>query len=135
TVLSRAALREGVEWRKTELKQPPGATGINWGPDGARLAVAGRDGKVALWELSPKVRTLGIWSGPRQDARAVTFSPGGKRMVTPGAPRTVLVWDMASRKPLLTLRGQQSLVTCVAFSPDGRRIAAGGGARAGGGRR
>src|SRR5262249_50243665 len=42
----------------------------------------------------------------------------------------VKVWDMATGRELLCLRGHKDLVSCVAFSPDGRRLAsANGGVR------
>ena len=38
---------------------------------------------------------------------------------------TVRLWDSASGDELLVLRGHQELVSAVAFSPDGLRIASG----------
>ncbi len=43
-----------------------------------------------------------------------------------GSPdKTVKVWDAATGQEALTLKGHTSIVTGVAFSPDGRRIASG----------
>src|SRR5262249_55415498 len=39
-----------------------------------------------------------------------------------GADRTVWVWDASNGKQLRTLTGHQGTITCVAFSPDGRRL-------------
>ena len=39
---------------------------------------------------------------------------------------TVKVWDAATGKEMLTLKGHTIAVASVAFSPDGRRIVSGG---------
>ena len=54
----------------------------------------------------------------------VAFSPDGRQLVTAtGPPR---VWDVATRRPVLTLSGHSGIVPGVAFGPDGRRIATAG---------
>jgi WD40 repeat protein len=42
-------------------------------------------------------------------------------------PEPVTVWEVSTGRPLLALRGHTGTVTCLAFSPDGRRLASGGG--------
>jgi WD40 repeat protein len=37
--------------------------------------------------------------------------------------KTVILWDVASRKPLARLKGHRAGVESVAFSPDGKRLA------------
>jgi WD40 repeat protein len=53
----------------------------------------------------------------------VAFSPDGKRLASAGSDRTVILWDVGSRKPLATLKGHKDKVESVAFSPDGKRLA------------
>lgn len=68
---------------------------------------------------------------------SVAFHPDGRRLASVGGgdpfygnpghtpqPGEVVVWDTRTGRKLLTLREQQHLVTSVAFSPDGRRLAA-----------
>ena len=49
----------------------------------------------------------------------------GQRIATGSADSSAKVWDSASGKELLTLRGHGSPVFSVAFSPDGQRIVTG----------
>jgi WD40 repeat protein len=56
-------------------------------------------------------------------ANLIAFSPAGKRIVT--ASGNPVVWDVATGRKLLTLRGHARPITAVAFSPEGKRIATG----------
>jgi WD40 repeat protein/basic membrane lipoprotein Med (substrate-binding protein (PBP1-ABC) superfamily) len=56
----------------------------------------------------------------------VAFSPDGTRLATASLDKTAKVWDAASGKELLTLRGHTGQVMSVVFSPDGKRLATAG---------
>src|SRR5262249_19664903 len=49
-------------------------------------------------------------------------SPEGRRLVSGGSDGAVRLWDARSERPLLTLAGHSSAVSCGCFSPDGRRL-------------
>jgi WD40 repeat protein len=66
----------------------------------------------------------------------VGYSPDGKRIVSGGQgfdPKTrkswseMKVWDAATGKELLSLKGHTGYVRSVAYSPDGKRIVSGSG--------
>jgi WD40 repeat protein len=94
-------------------------------PDGRRLAVAGTDDAVTIWDVDTREKTA-VLRGHATRVLAVTFSPDGRRVATGGADRTVKVWGADSGQELLTLSGHTQPVADVAFSPDGRQLASGG---------
>ncbi len=56
--------------------------------------------------------------------QCMAVSADGKRFVT-GGWKHVTVWDVATGKETLALKGHFHNVVCLAFSPDGSRIASG----------
>jgi WD40 repeat protein len=56
-------------------------------------------------------------------ARAVAYSPDGKRIASAGDDRVVRVWDAATGAELFPCTGHGARVMAVAFSRDGKRLA------------
>jgi WD40 repeat protein len=57
---------------------------------------------------------------------ALDYSPDGKRLVTGGQTNEVLIWEVATGKKLMTLKGHSDNVVAVKYSANGRFIASGG---------
>jgi hypothetical protein len=55
----------------------------------------------------------------------VSWSADGTRLATGGEDRTAKVWDAASGRELLTLKGHAGWVWSASWSPDGTRLATG----------
>jgi WD40 repeat protein len=89
-------------------------------PDGKWLALQG-PGPIHLVPTSPGGRAFDLPEG-RSDHNALAFSPDGTRLAA-AEDRTVLVWDLASRRKILTLSGHKEDIHSVAFCPDGTLIA------------
>ncbi|HEV3446529.1 MAG TPA: WD40 repeat domain-containing protein [Gemmataceae bacterium] len=107
---------------------------LTFSPDGKHLA-CGQDNSVMIWEVSADgqgdavpVRKIEGHSGPVRDQ---VFSPDGKRLATASEDETIRIWDTATGQEQLCFdspregfRGYRA-IQCLAFSPDGRRLAGG----------
>jgi WD40 repeat protein len=104
---------------------------IAFSADGQRLLVASAS-TASIWKLHsgeemfrlPLTSTFTpISPGLRGKA---CFSPDGQRLAMAPGDGTVQIWDMATGQPILSLAAPGTEVFCVAFSPDGHWLAAGG---------
>jgi WD40 repeat protein len=107
------------------LDPPSGpVTGLCFTPDGDTLATAG-DGALALWDLARRSPRATIRDAHMKGNVYCASSGDGATVVTGGADGVVRLWDAHAGAPLRTLHTFSFPVSCVAFSTDGRRLAAG----------
>ena len=114
---------------------------VAFSPRGDRLASAGGDCKVMLWDLT-SAKPTPLLCNDRAAVLAVAFDPQGDRMVSGGVDGKLRLWrvdtgeQLWERDTLLALSdqtksrldlatGRPAVITSVAFSPDGKRIASG----------
>jgi hypothetical protein len=57
-------------------------------------------------------------------AKCLAISPDSRILATGGMDRVIRLWDVAARKEVRQLVGQQGAIWSLAFSPDGKTIAA-----------
>ena len=96
---------------------------VSFSHDGKTLAAGTHDGKVLFWDVA--TRQVRRTFRPHAAGTGVAFSPDDALLVTwssYGDTRRK-VWDLSGEEPRMILDGEGAI--CVAFSPDGKTIAAG----------
>jgi WD40 repeat protein len=114
----------------TEKIIPTGAkvTDVVVSRDGGRIASAGVDGWVRLWDTGTGHAAGSLKANDHGDTVfGIAFSPDGTRLAVPGADNAIQLWKAGTPdKAGVPLKGHTGVVTSLAFSADGRRLISGG---------
>ena len=112
-------------------------TSVAFSADGKTLATGSSDGTVWLWDLASHQHIGSALGIPHSPVMSVAFSPDGKTLATASsktpaqqsiynATGPVWLWNVATHQRIGgALPGDTGPVTSVAFSPDGKLLAAG----------
>ena len=138
---SGATDRRGFEWFYWRRKISSGHVTFKghsasvrsaaFSPDGARLASAGDDGTVRVWNSTTGQDILTLEGHANFAIPYVAYSPDGKHLAC--ANGDVTVWDTATGKEIHVLKGHRlpgngaATAVGVAFGPDGLKLATAGG--------
>jgi WD40 repeat protein len=86
------------------------------------VASGGQDGSVDLWNL--ETGETAALTGHAAGVHAVAFDPAGGVLATGSVDQTIRLWDVATGRTTAVLEPRSGYVVAVAFSPDGRTLAA-----------
>lgn len=93
-----------------------GIAAFAFSPDGARIATAGRDGAVRVWEANGGRASMALPHG--KPVHGCAFSPDGERLVSITIEGSLTVWDASTSECIAEYRGV-TLPRSVRWAPDG----------------
>jgi WD40 repeat protein len=96
-------------------------------PDGRTLASAGSGTSLRVWDVATGNERLPVPTGSAlkwMNSRA--FSADGKLLACQGYDKTFYVLDWSAGREVCRLAPSKDDIRCMAFAPDGQRLASGG---------
>jgi WD40 repeat protein/serine/threonine protein kinase len=102
---------------------------LSLSPNGNRFATGGRDRTATVWDLAKRERAL-VLRGHQDTVTEAVFSPDGLHIATCSTDGSARLWNAVDGSEVGRLEPQERQhLLSVAFSPDGRFLAAGGSGR------
>ena len=89
---------------------------VAWSPDGSRIASAGADQTVQIWDIITG-NHICTCLGHTDTVSALAWSPDSQRIASASNDKTVQVWDADNGQKICTCMGHLDWVNAVVWSP------------------
>ncbi|CAN5734621.1 hypothetical protein BH11ARM2_BH11ARM2_18540 [soil metagenome] len=96
-----------------------GAFDTDYNPAGTRIASAGRDATVSLWDTKTWQK-LGDFKGHQDWVVDVAFTPNGKWLASSSTDRSIRIWNPYSFQKVAEIDNQSGVGSPLAFTGDGK---------------
>jgi WD40 repeat protein len=108
---------------RTYRRHSVSITGLAFRPGGRWLASASLDGTIQVWDsTNPPEETYHFTEGGFGPQR-VAFHPAGRQLAVTGRDRTLRFFDVRNGRTTSIWPPLPGLISCLAYRPDGRRLA------------
>lgn len=113
--------------RRHKLQHSGGLWSAVFSPDGQKIITASGSGLVTIWIAEDRGYTGFQTAGdPKDDATYAAFSPSGKFFAASWWNGMVVHWHASQPFEQILQVEHPAVVSCLAYSPDDRRLAASG---------
>ena len=115
-----------LDFDKRQLKETTGLSGamasVSAVSPKGKTATGHEDGRVTIWG-----KTGTNFLAHSRMVVGIAFTPDGSILATGGEEGTAKLWDVATVQEIATLKGHLRSIHALDISPDGKRLATGGG--------
>ena len=89
----------------------------------SRQSVVGAIVVMLVGILPAAAQTIATLKGHKHTITSLAYAPDGKTLASGSKDQTVILWDLAGKKPRATLGEHKHMVITVRFSPDSKTVA------------
>ena len=104
---------------------PDSVFAVALSPDGTRLAFAGADRSIRVFDLASQAELLHV-EDHADWVMDVAWSPDGKQLVSASRDKTAKIVNAETGEAVITFNGHTDAVYTIAFSADGKQVVSGG---------
>jgi WD40 repeat protein len=94
-----------------------------WSPDGAQLAIAGGEGKVALLDATAEAAAPAVIGQHLLGTLAIAWQPRAARFASAGQDGSVALWDASTARELTRWKPGVGAPQALQYSPSGELLA------------